>query len=52
MKLSAYARVSSDEQAERGTIENQIEFGEKYAILHQLGPIKWPDIPATRGTLA
>jgi len=41
MKLAAYARVSSDEQAERGTIENQIEYGEKYASLHHLGPIKW-----------
>ncbi len=41
MRLAAYASVSSDEQAERGTIENQVDFGERYASLYQIGPIKW-----------
>lgn len=35
-RLAVYARVSSDDQAERGTIENQLEFARKYADLHQL----------------
>ncbi|MGD0622713.1 MAG: hypothetical protein ABSA82_09680 [Thermacetogeniaceae bacterium] len=53
------ARVSSDEQAERGTVENQVDFGEKYANLYQLGPIKWPKddgitwiLPLTSGLTA
>lgn len=33
-KIAFYFRVSSDEQAGRGTIQNQIEFAEKYADLH------------------
>lgn len=32
-------RVSTDDQADRGTIENQIEFGIKYCDLHQI-PLK------------
>ena len=35
-KIAIYCRVSSDEQAERGTIENQRIFAEKYIDLHQL----------------
>lgn len=36
MRLAMYTRVSSDDQAERGTIENQLEFTRKYADLYQL----------------
>ena len=34
---SFYGRTSSEDQAERGTIQNQIEFKNKYCDLHQLG---------------
>ena len=40
MNAVLYARVSTDDQSERGTIEGQIEFGQKYAELHQLNLIK------------
>jgi len=36
MRAAVYARVSSEEQAERGTIKNQIEFATKYCDLHQI----------------
>lgn len=39
--MAVYARVSSDDQAERGTIENHLEFARKYADLHQLEIVKW-----------
>lgn len=35
-KIAVYCRVSSDEQAERGTIDNQITFAQQYADLHHL----------------
>lgn len=35
-KIAVYCRVSSDEQAERGTIDNQITFAQQYADLHRL----------------
>ena len=35
-KIAIYCRVSSDEQAERGTIDNQVTFGQQYADLHRL----------------
>lgn len=35
-KIAIYCRVSSDEQAERGTIDNQVTFGQHYADLHRL----------------
>ncbi|WP_286176883.1 recombinase family protein [Brevibacillus brevis] len=41
LRLGIYARVSSDDQAERGTIETQLEFARKYADLHQLEIVKW-----------
>ncbi|MGB9791757.1 MAG: recombinase family protein [Thermacetogeniaceae bacterium] len=41
IRVCAYARVSSEEQQERGTIQNQIEFGEKYADLHGYKILKW-----------
>lgn len=34
--VAHYARVSTDDQADRGTIENQLEFGRKYCDLHQI----------------
>ena len=34
--IAIYVRVSTDEQADRGTIENQIEFATKYCDLHNL----------------
>jgi len=30
------ARVSTDDQADRGTIETQIQFGTKYCDLHEI----------------
>ncbi|WP_312114954.1 recombinase family protein [Brevibacillus reuszeri] len=51
MKLAIYARVSSDDQAERGTIENQLEFARKYADLHQLEVVKWYKDDGVTGTL-
>jgi site-specific DNA recombinase len=37
LKVAFYGRVSSEDQAERRTIENQVEFVTKYADLHQMG---------------
>lgn len=34
--IAIYCRVSSDEQAERGTIDNQKQFAEQYCKLHSL----------------
>jgi site-specific DNA recombinase len=36
MKVAVYGRVSTEEQAEKGSIQNQIEFATKYCDLHQL----------------
>jgi site-specific DNA recombinase len=38
--IAVYCRVSSEDQAERGTIENQVEFATKYSDLHQLNLYK------------
>jgi Site-specific recombinases, DNA invertase Pin homologs len=35
-----YGRVSSEDQAERGTIQNQIEFSAKYCDLHKINIIE------------
>ncbi len=51
IRLACYARVSSDDQAERGTIQNQIEFATKYCDLHQLGPIEWYKDDGVTGTI-
>jgi len=51
MRLAVYARVSSDDQAERGTIENQLEFARKYADLHQLQVVKWYKDDGVTGTI-
>jgi len=50
-RLAVYARVSSDDQAEKGTIENQLEFARKYAELHQLKVVKWYKDDGVTGTL-
>jgi site-specific DNA recombinase len=41
VRIAVYARVSSEEQADKGTIENQIEFATKYCDLHQLEISAW-----------
>ncbi|WP_422393093.1 hypothetical protein MTBGP_11130 [Moorella thermoacetica] len=46
-----YCRVSSEDQAERGTIENQIEFATKYCDLHQLDIAGWYKDDGVTGTL-
>ncbi|TWH47904.1 recombinase family protein [Sporomusa sp. KB1] len=36
MSTVLLARVSTDDQVDRGTIDNQIEFGTKYCDLHEI----------------
>ncbi|MBM7855186.1 site-specific DNA recombinase [Desulfohalotomaculum tongense] len=36
MKVAVYCRVSTEDQAESKTIENQVEFAKKYCQLHQM----------------
>lgn len=50
-KCAIYCRVSSEDQAERGTIENQIEFATKYCDLHQLEIADWYKDDGVSGTL-
>mgnify|MGYP000946528344 CR=1 FL=1 len=50
-RVAVYARVSSEDQAERGTIENQLEFARKYCDLHQLQVIEWYQDDGVTGTL-
>lgn len=51
MKVAVYARVSSEDQAERGTIENQIEFAAKYCDLHQFEIVDWYKDDGVSGTI-
>lgn len=63
-RVAVYRRVSSDEQAQAGTIQNQIEFARCYCDLHQLpiaevyadegvsGTVPMADRPAGRRMLA
>ncbi|GBF34620.1 site-specific recombinases [Desulfocucumis palustris] len=51
MRIAIYARVSSDDQAERGTIENQLEFAHKYCDLHQLNIQDWHKDDGVTGTI-
>ncbi|OPY59125.1 MAG: DNA-invertase hin [Pelotomaculum sp. PtaU1.Bin035] len=39
--IAIYCRVSTDEQAKNETVQNQIDFGKKYAELHNLGEIEF-----------
>lgn len=50
-EASAYGRVSSEDQAERGTIKNQIEFGVKYCDLHQITLNEWYLDDGVTGTI-
>lgn len=40
MKVAVYSRVSTEDQANRNTIENQVTFAEKYCDLHELDIFK------------
>jgi len=51
MKVAIYPRVSSEDQAERGTIENQVEFAVKYCDLHKLEIADWYKDDGVTGTL-
>lgn len=51
MKYAVYARVSSEDQADRGTIENQLEFARKYCDLHQIRVNDWYKDDGITGTL-
>lgn len=51
MKVAVYARVSSEDQAERGTIENQLEFARKYCDLHELDVVEWYRDDGVTGTI-
>lgn len=50
-RVAIYARVSSEDQAERGTIENQIEFARKYCDLHELDVVEWYRDDGVTGTI-
>ncbi|KJR99585.1 MAG: DNA recombinase [Peptococcaceae bacterium BRH_c4a] len=41
MRIGVLGRTSSEDQAERGTIQNQVEFATKYCDLHQLEIAEW-----------
>lgn len=51
MRVVVYARVSSEDQAERGTIESQIEFARKYCDLHEIDVLDWYLDDGITGTL-
>lgn len=48
---SLYDRVSSEEQADRGTIQNQIDFGNKYCDLHEILIDRWHKDDGVTGTI-
>lgn len=49
--VAIYCRVSTDDQAERKTIDSQVEFAQKYCDLHQLPIAKWYKDDGITGTL-
>lgn len=51
MRVACYARVSSEDQQERGTIASQLEFARKYADLHELDVVEWYKDDGMTGTL-
>lgn len=51
MNAALYPRVSSEDQQERGTIQNQIEFGTKYCDLHQIDIYDWYKDDGVSGTI-
>ncbi|MFC4768689.1 recombinase family protein [Effusibacillus consociatus] len=50
-RVVAYLRVSSEDQQERETIENQVEFATKYADLHKLEIVDWYKDDGVTGTI-
>ena len=51
MYIAAYLRVSTDEQAARGTIENQRDYARKYADLHNMTDVRVFEDEGVSGTL-
>lgn len=51
MKVAVYARVSSEDQQERKTIENQLEFARKYCDLHEMEVVEWYKDDGVTGTI-
>ncbi|MEN3012859.1 MAG: recombinase family protein [Dictyoglomus thermophilum] len=51
MKVAIYCRVSSEDQAEKKTIENQIDFAKKYCELHNLEITEWYKDDGVSGTI-
>lgn len=49
--VAVYARVSSEDQQERETIEVQIEFAEKYCELHKMNITHWYKDDGISGTI-
>jgi site-specific DNA recombinase len=49
--VALLGRVSSEDQKDRGTIENQVEFGRKYADLHQFEIKYWYLDDGVSGTI-
>jgi site-specific DNA recombinase len=50
-EVDVYVRVSSDDQQERETIKNQIEFATKYCDLHKLKIRNWYKDDGVTGTI-
>ncbi len=50
-RVAFYARVSSEEQAESGTIQNQVEYARRYADLNKLDVVGWYLDDGVSGTL-
>jgi site-specific DNA recombinase len=51
VETDVYVRVSSEDQQERETIENQIEFATKYCDLHRLRINEWYKDDGVSGTI-
>lgn len=51
MKAAVYARVSSEDQQERRTIETQLEFASKYCDLHKIDVVEWYQDDGVSGTI-
>ena len=51
MRIAAYCRVSTDDQADRGTIENQVEFAESYCKINNFNLIEVYKDDGFSGTL-
>lgn len=51
MKVAIYCRVSTEDQAERQTIQNQIQFAEKYVDLHELDVFTFYNEDGITGTI-